>query len=254
MRGLILAFQFLTRLPMPTLPDVQKEEFTGSAMWFPVVGLTIGVLLVVTAILGSQANHWVAALLVVVLWVAVTGALHLDGAADLADALGASHGRVEDHRETFLAVLKDPHVGTFAVVVLLSIVLSKLVLVAYLLESGASVESGVSIQSCWLLLLVPAWARLGAVYWGQTVKPLADGHGDSFSNQSLHDYVWFWALALVVLSVLLLSFWFTVLAILSLFLWGVFLQRRIGGMTGDCLGAGIEYCECAMLLAAALIL
>ncbi len=248
MRGLILAFHFLTRLPMPTLPDVQKEEFTGSAMWFPAVGLTIGVLLVAAAILGSQANHWVAALLVVVLWVAVTGALHLDGAADLADALGASHGRVEDHRETFLAVLKDPHVGTFAVVVLLSIVLSKMVLVAYLLESGVWNEAWA------LLLLVPAWARLGAVYWGQTVEPLADGHGDSFSNQSLHDYVWFWALALVVLSVLLLSFWFTVLAILSLFLWKVFLQRRIGGMTGDCLGAGIEYCECAMLLAAALIL
>jgi len=241
MRGLILAFQFLTRLPMPALDDVKKTELAGSAVWFPLVGLSLGLLLVVAGVLGEYANEWVAALLVVLMWVAVTGALHLDGAADLADALGASHASAEEDSERFLSVLKDPHVGSFAVVALLAILLSKLVAVAYLLESGTSF---------WFLLLIPAWARLGSVYWGQTVQALAAGHGESFSTQTVHAYVWFWGLALFVLSLIFVSFWFAVVSMVSLFLWGVFLQRRIGGMNGDCLGAGIEYCECAMLLAA----
>jgi len=210
-------------------------------VWFPLVGLSLGLLLVVAGVLGEYANEWVAALLVVLMWVAVTGALHLDGAADLADALGASHASAEEDSERFLSVLKDPHVGSFAVVALLAILLSKLVAVAYLLESGTSF---------WFLLLIPAWARLGSVYWGQTVQALAAGHGESFSTQTVHAYVWFWGLALFVLSLIFVSFWFAVVSMVSLFLWGVFLQRRIGGMNGDCLGAGIEYCECAMLLAA----
>jgi len=241
MRGLILAFQFLTRLPMPALDDVKKTELAGSAVWFPLVGLSLGLLLVVAGVLGEYANEWVAALLVVLMWVAVTGALHLDGAADLADALGASHASADEGSERFLSVLKDPHVGTFAVVVLVSILLIKLVTLAYLLESGTSF---------WLLVLIPAWARLGSVYWGQSVKALAAGHGESFSAQSVHAYVWFWGLALFVLSLMFVSFWFAVVSMVSLLLWRVFLQWRIGAMNGDCLGAGIEYCECAMLLIA----
>ncbi|MBN4073231.1 adenosylcobinamide-GDP ribazoletransferase [Mariprofundus ferrooxydans] len=249
MRNLILAFQFLTRLPMPVLLDVKRDELANSAAWFPVVGLSIGVLLAIAAMLGTYASPWVGGLLVVLMWIAVTGALHLDGAADLADALGASHGRVDDDCESFLAVLKDPHVGSFGVVVLVSIVVIKLVAVAALLEAN-----GESNTTFLLLLVIPAWARLGAVCWGQALNALAPGHGESFSGQRLHQSMWFWGLALFVLSALALSFWFAVVAVFSLFLWGVFLQRRIGGMNGDCLGAGIEYCECAMLLAAVLIL
>jgi len=245
MRGLILAFQFLTRLPMPALDDVKKTELAGSAVWFPLVGLSLGVLLVVAGALGEYANTWVAALLVVLVWIAVTGALHLDGAADLADALGATHASADDDSERFLSVLKDPHLGTFGAVVLISILLTKWVAVASLLESNASY---------WLLFFIPAWARLGSVYWGQTVKALAAGHGESFALQSVHAYVWFWGVALFVLSGMLVSFAFAVLCMVSVLLWRVFLQWRIGGMNGDCLGAGIEYCECAMLLAATFIL
>ncbi|MDX8405781.1 MAG: adenosylcobinamide-GDP ribazoletransferase, partial [Mariprofundus sp.] len=64
MRGLILAFQFLTRIPMPTLTDFKKEELASSAVWFPVVGLAIGLLLVLVAGLGMHASPLLAGLLV----------------------------------------------------------------------------------------------------------------------------------------------------------------------------------------------
>ena len=239
-RGLILAFGFLTRLPMPALVDYKKVELSSAATWFPVVGFTLGLLLVIAAQLGLSANHWLGALCVLLVWTSVTGALHLDGAADLADALGASHR----DSERLLAVMKDPHTGTFGVVVIISILITKLVSVAWLLESGGSL---------WLLLLIPAWARLGAIYWSDSLKPLAEGSGENFAWQLPENTLWFWGMALFFVSLIMVSFVFALLAMGALMLWRAYLKWRIGGMTGDCLGAGIEYCECALLLVMGLV-
>jgi len=241
MRGLILAFQFLTRLPMPQLADFEQEELTTSAIWFPLVGLVIGLLLIIAAQLGLHAGSWIAALLVMLVWIGVTGALHLDGAADLADALGASHR----DSERFLSVLKDPHIGTFGVTVLMALILSKLVSVAWMVESPDT--------SLWALLLIPVWARLGSIYWSQSLKSLAAGSGEQFAWRIPDNAVWLWGAALSLLSLITVSLLFVLIAIASLLLWRAFLQWRLGGMSGDCLGAGIEYCECAMLLAVCLL-
>jgi len=241
MRGLILAFQFLTRLPMPQLADFEQEELTTSAIWFPLVGLVIGLLLIIAAQLGLHAGSWIAALLVMLVWIGVTGALHLDGAADLADALGASHR----DPERFLSALKDPHIGTFGVVVLMALILSKLVSVAWMVESPDT--------SLWTLLLIPVWARLGSMYWSQSLKSLGPGSGEQFAWRIPDNAVWLWGVALSLLSLITVSLLFVLIAIASLLLWRAFLQWRLGGMSGDCLGAGIEYCECAMLLAVCLL-
>jgi len=241
MRGLILAVQFLTRLPTPQLAGFKQEELASSAIWFPLVGMVIGLLLVIAAGLGMHTGHWVAALLVVLVWVGITGALHLDGAADLADALGASH-RDSDR---FLSVLKDPHTGTFGVVVLISLILTKLVSVAWMVQSPDI--------TLWTLLLIPVWARLGSVYWSQSLTALAAGSGEQFSWQIPDHAIWLWGAGLFLVSWVAVSLLFALSAIASLLLWRAFLQWRLGGMSGDCLGAGIEYCECAMLLAACLL-
>ncbi len=240
MRGIILAFQFLTRLPMPNIPDIEPDEVGKSAIWFPLVGLGLGLILLFTAWLGLSANAWIAALLAVLVWVGVTGALHLDGAADLADALGASHRETDSFPDLFLKVLKDPHIGSFGVVVLIAILLTKLVTLAWLLESNAS--------ALWLLLLIPAWARLGALYWSQSLPPLGQGLGQQMGEQELDHSMWFWAAGLFVVTLITVSFVFATAAMVVLFLWREFLKRRLGGMTGDCLGAGIEYVECVLLL------
>ncbi|MDQ6992787.1 MAG: adenosylcobinamide-GDP ribazoletransferase [Mariprofundus sp.] len=241
MRGLILAFQFLTRIPTVELQDFKKEELASAAVWFPVVGLTIGLLLLLIAELGLSVSPLLAGLLVMLLWLGISGGLHLDGAADLADALGAAHR----DPQRLLAVMKDPHTGAFGVMAIVAILVTKLVAVSSLLASPSI--------TLWTLLLIPAWARLGAIYWSQTLDPLGPGRAEDFVWQLTKNSYRLWGMMLFVCSLFFVSLLFALSAILSLCLWRLYLQWRLGGMSGDCLGAGIEYSECAMLLAALLI-
>lgn len=238
-RGLILALGFLTRIPMPALPDFREEELSDSARWFPLVGLFIGLLLLLMVELGG--NHpLLAALLVLLIWVGITGGLHLDGAADLADALGAAHR----DPERLLAVMKDPHTGSFGVIAIASIVLTKLITVAVIVESDISL---------WSLLLIPAWGRLGAIFWSQTLPALAPGSGERFKWEVADKVLLFWGGVLFVVTWLQVTLLFAFVCVAALLMWRTYLQWRLGGMSGDCLGAGIEYSECIMLMAVALL-
>jgi adenosylcobinamide-GDP ribazoletransferase len=148
MRGLILAIQFLTRLPTPGLAGFQSGELAGSVVWFPLAGLLVGGLVALAAWLGGQLDPWLGALLALAVWVWVTGALHLDGLADLADALGAAHrpDDPQDRRERLLAVLADPHLGVFGGAALVMQVIAKLVLLMLVAQAGAYLA----------LILIPA--------------------------------------------------------------------------------------------------
>jgi len=240
-RGLILAFGFLTRLPVPHLDDFREDELNSSALWFPLVGLCIGLLLCMAVVLGLNANHWLAALLVVLAWVGITGALHLDGAADMADALGAAHR----DPERLLAVMKDPHTGTFGVVVIVAILLTKLIAVAWVVESPDI--------DLWALLLIPAWARLGAIFWSQSLDAIAAGSAERFKWEIPEQSIWLWGVGLFIFTIFAVSMLFAIAAVGALLLWRAYLNKRLGGMSGDCLGAGIEYCECALLLTVCLL-
>lgn len=241
MRGLILAFGFLTRIPMPALADFRDEELSSSAVWFPLVGLTIGLLLILAALLGATASPWLAALLVLLIWIGISGGLHLDGAADLADALGAAH-RDPDR---LLAVMKDPHTGSFGVIAIVAILLTKLVTVTWIVESPAI--------SLWPLLLIPAWARLGAIFWSQTLPAIAPGSGERFKWDVAESRLLGWGALLFLCTWIAVSLLFALSAVAALLLWRAYLKWRLNGMSGDCLGAGIEYCECLMLLAVGLL-
>jgi adenosylcobinamide-GDP ribazoletransferase len=230
MRGLILAIQFLTRLPTPQLRDLDLAQLPRSAHWFPLVGLLIGALLAATLWLGSRIDPWLGALLTVLLWVWITGALHLDGLADMSDALGASHR----DRDRFLAVLADPHLGTFGAVSLVLQLACKLVLLMLLARSG----------QYWPLLLIPAWARWGTLIWAR-LPALKPGLGERLGMQIQPGAIWLWGGVLAALSLIAPALWCAPLLVL---IWRKFMLRRLGGMTGDLLGAGVELIESAALL------
>jgi adenosylcobinamide-GDP ribazoletransferase len=235
MHGLILAIQFLTRLPTPQLQNLDPAHMPRSVQWFPLVGLLIGGLLSSALWLGSRIDPWLGALLTLLLWVWITGALHLDGLADMSDALGAAHR----NRERFLAVLADPHLGTFGAVSLVLQLSSKLVLLMLLARSG----------QYWILLLIPAWARWGTLIWARlpTLKP---GLGEHFGMQVRQRETWGWGAVLFVLS---LSAPILCGVPILVLMWRQFLLRRLGGMTGDLLGAGVELIESAALLLCLLV-
>ena len=107
LRGLRLATQFLTRLPVPAVEDFSAEEFSRSSAWFPFVGLAIGVVVSLILLVCSHRSAALAAAIGLLAWVWMTGALHLDGLADLSDALAAAHR----DPQKFFAVLADPQTG-----------------------------------------------------------------------------------------------------------------------------------------------
>ena len=234
LRGLRLATQFLTRLPVPAVVDFSAEEFSRSSAWFPFVGLAIGVVVSLILWICSYRSAALGAAVGLLAWVWMTGALHLDGLADLSDALAASHR----DSQKFFAVLADPHLGAFGVV--------SIVLMLILKVTGLAQLSGVLIA----FPLIPAWARLGPLAWSRWLRPLKPGHGERFAGHLHLGWIAFWVVALLVASAAVAPI--LCIAPLVIAAWGGWLKWRLGGTTGDCLGAGIEVTEVVLLYALAM--
>jgi adenosylcobinamide-GDP ribazoletransferase len=232
LRGLVLAVQFLTRLPTPQLADIKPAELSRSAVWFPLVGLLIGAVVASAVWIGSSSSPWIGALVGLVAWVWITGAMHLDGLGDVADALGAAHRNPDRFHEA----LRDPHIGSFGVTAIALQLLAKLFLLAELAVG----------PKIWTLLLVPAWARLGPLFWSYAVPPLHRGLGERFSWAIDRRVIAAHGMALAVACAWLAPALLGALVIIPAI--GLYWRRRLGGMTGDCLGASVEVTETLLLL------
>ena len=231
MKGLIIALQFLTRLPMPRV-TASAQDFARSMRCFPAVGLILGALIAAACGAGARIDPWVGALLGLIAWVGLTGAIHLDGLGDMADAAGAAH----KDRDRLRAVLSDPHVGSFGVVTIALQLIAKLVLLHTLVDRDQLPA----------LVLIPFAARIAPLWWTRLLPPLHEGLGTAFRGAIRPVDLAFWAVAW-----LLASWWVPgLLAAPMLMLgWGLWLRHRIGGISGDGHGAGIELIESGLLLA-----
>ncbi|SEM97615.1 cobalamin-5'-phosphate synthase [Sphingomonas gellani] len=234
MRGFLLALGFLTRLPVPALVATDAD-FATAIRCYPLVGLVIGMLVAGAGWLGMQVEPWVGALAALATWVGVTGALHLDGLADLADGLGAAHG----DRDRLIAVMADPHVGSFGVVALVMQLLAKLVLLHALLPLG-----------WWPVALIPFASRIGPLLWARLLPPLKPGLGARVATAVRRRDLIGWALLLLAGAVAA-PFLLAAFALIAGYLgW---LRARLGGVNGDAHGAGIEIVEMGLLLAAVIV-
>jgi adenosylcobinamide-GDP ribazoletransferase len=230
MKRLILAMQFMTRLPLPSVA-AGEGDFAAAIRWFPATGLAVGGVVAGAGRVGVGVDPWAGALLALIGWVAVTGALHLDGLGDIADATGAAHG----DRDRLSAVLADPHIGSFGVVAIVLQLLAKLVLLRLALVAAP----------WWALIAVPALARIGPLVWTLVLPPLHEGLGMRFRGGLGWGHVAAWCMAGVVAAIFAPGLGIGALAIP---LWGLWLASRIGGISGDGHGAGIEVVESACLL------
>lgn len=234
MKPLVAAFGFLTRLPMPQV-GADRADFAEAIRWYPLVGVVIGLFVAGAGWAATQLDPWAGALAALVAWIAITGALHLDGLSDLSDGMGAAHG----NRDRLLAVMADPHIGSFGVVAIVLQLLAKLVLLQAIAPAG-----------WWPLVAVPFAARTGPLVWARWLVPLHPGLGAAIAGAVRWRDLTGWAAlgaagavfvpALVVAPVLILA-------------WGWWLKARVGGVTGDCHGAGIELVETGLLVALLLV-
>ena len=246
LRPLWIAGRLLTRLPFPDPGVTPPAEQGRAAPWYPAVGLLLGLLLSgAAALLGPTAlaaPPGVAAALVLGLWVWATGALHLDGLADTADAWVGGLGS----RERTLAIMKDPASGPVGVVVLVLVLLAKFAALEVLIGSG----------SAWALPWVPMLARaqLPLLLIG---TPYARPGGMAAAPAGAAPAVVSRLAAAVVAGVVVMAFgwrglWLIGLGLLLFWQFRRALLRRLGGFTGDTAGALVELTEVLALLVLAM--
>ena len=238
-----IALQFLSSLPirLPGMPAPQ--ELGRSLLFYPLVGLLFGGILWGLNWLMLGAPLLLHAALLLTVWVLLSGALHLDGLADSADAWLGGFG----DRERTLTIMKDPRSGPMAVVTLVLVLLLKFAALLALIEQ----------QHALALIIVPLLGRsalLGLflttpyVRAGGLGQALADHLPRSPGKQVLAVS----GLACVLIAGL--SGFFAVVLAVVLFAWlRRVMLRRLGGTTGDTAGALLELLEVAVLVGVVLV-
>lgn len=276
LRHYLLAVQFFTRIPvtgqLAAWVGFSPAMLRASAAHFPGVGWLVGGLVTAfTALLLAGLPEGGYSPLVAAVWgtalgVLLTGAFHEDGLADVFDGLGGS-----PDRDRALIIMKDSRVGAFGAIAMMLVLLAKVSLLA-LLGSVSSLVLCTAlflahvVSRTWPLLLIRLMPHVGDAA-GSKSKPLAD----QISGASLITaFIWcFMALALVAYAQVAIYFvaldadlisllWSLGIALAAsgiafLLMWRWFWQR-LGGFTGDCLGATQQVCELAFYLGLALCL
>jgi adenosylcobinamide-GDP ribazoletransferase len=239
-----IALQFLSSLPirLPGMPA--PEELGRSLLFYPLVGLLFGAILwgLNWLLLGTPLLLHASLLLSV--WVVLSGALHLDGLADSADAWLGGYG----DRERTLTIMKDPRSGPIAVVTLVLVLLLKFAALLALIEQ----------QHSMVLIIAPLISRsalLGLFLTTPYVRPggLGQALADHLPRLAGKQVLAVSAVACVLMAGLS-GVWALALAT-ALFVWlRQVMVRRLGGTTGDTAGALLELLEVAVLVGLALTL
>lgn len=240
MKRFIAAIQFLTVLPIPLACD--ERDLGRSTFFFPVIGLVIGgVLVVVNLVVSALLPPLPAAVLVVIAMLGVSGGLHMDGLADTADGFFSARPR-----ERILEIMKDSRTGSMGVMAVVSLLSLKIAALASIPHSMR-----------WPTLLLMPLAGRCALVIELAALPYArpgGGLGSVFAENKLR-FAPIWAVAILAAT----GYWTlgrsgliaaagAVALTLVFSFWSL---RKIGGFTGDTLGAACELAEVLPALVAA---
>lgn len=232
-----IAMQFLTVFPIQLKQMPSKQQNGQSLLFYPVIGLGIGLVLYTIALGLSALPSMLLSSLILVIWIWLTGGLHLDGLADTADAWVGGFG----DKERTLKIMKDPACGPIGVLSLIIVCILKWSAIYVLLEK----------QYVQALILFPMLGRLVPLFLFLTTDYVREkGLGSSIANYipkmisiivaclslSLFTYFSWLGLGCIMISILIL-----------LYLRQQFI-RRIDGITGDTVGASIELVEMVAIL------
>ena len=241
MRGLPAAISLLTRLPLRIRTQQPASALASAVPWLPLVGAAVGLVVAGAYSLGLMAfPRLVAAALAVAVGIALTGALHEDGLGDTADAIAG--GSTPEER---LRILRDPRLGTYGVCAVGISILIRVVAVASLGPWDAAAA----------LVAANALGRAAAVGLLGALSPAAgDGLGASYAEAVKPGQVAVGiaaggALGSAALGILGLPA--ALGAAIAATVTGVLAKRKIGGLTGDILGAAEQAAEIVILLLAA---
>jgi len=238
MISFLLAIQFLTILPLK-IKEFSEKRIAWALAYFPVAGLLLGAMLVGLNTLLSALGipGLVVNIILVVALIISTGGMHLDGLTDTADAFLSGK-----KKEEMLEIMRDPHIGVMGVLSLISVILLKIGLLS-------SVSPAIKPAALMLMCLLSRWSSVMAMY----LFPYARQEGKArLFMQGLNLKIFIASLIVALLFSFTLFGLSGLLALLIIagctYLIGKFSSRKIGGITGDTLGATIELMEIVTLL------
>lgn len=248
---LLVAIQFLTRLPIPALRNYQPQWLHQSSRHFPAVGLLIGILCASVFWLGSSLfTPLVGAVISTAFGIKLTGAFHEDGLADTCDGLGGGLTR-----ERTLTIMKDSRLGTYGTLGLVSALLLKVTLLAAMplyVAVVALIIGHTASRLCCISLI--ALLPYGGEIEHAKAKPMAQ---QLTARQGIFAALWL-LFAVIIVSVIFqqtvwkitLGNWLLaiVLALVATDYMRRLLKRRLDGYTGDGLGATQQLSEVAIYM------
>jgi adenosylcobinamide-GDP ribazoletransferase len=239
----LAAVQFLTRIPTPSL-SYDPNSLSRAVKFFPFVGMVIGcAAALLHQLLTPHLPRLVTALLVVVFLVSITGCLHEDGLADTADGFGGGSSR-----EHVLAILKDSRIGSYGGVALTLSLLARVLLLASLPLTQVPQYLIAAHVLC-------RWTTLPLSYYLASARSLQDqggaGQGARIAKLTTSGTLIFGSLFTVAICAFALRSHVAAAIAATIavtLLSGLYYQRRISGVTGDCFGATNQLTEIAVYL------
>ena len=242
---LLAALQFFTRIPVPFATPHDSASLAHALKYFPLIGWLIGCLCAVAFSLASSL--WptsVAVVISVAFGVLLTGALHEDGFADSCDGFGGGWSR-----EQVLMIMKDPRIGNYAAI---GLVLMLLLKVLALIELAATSPELVMAT---LLLAhgISRWLVLPLPWLLDYVRETDDSKAGTMVRARFSGAMFAYASLFVLLPLLYFGvpmiFQATLCAALAVLVLALYFRKRIGGYSGDCLGATQQVAETVFYLA-----
>jgi len=236
MKRFLIALQFLTILPIKIKSGFEEKDLGASLGYFPLVGFLIGVLLCAVLFVFAFLPNLVTSALILITSVVITGRIHLDGFADTCDGFYGSRPK-----EKMLEIMRDTRVGAMGVIGVATILLLKFALIA-------SIPQGSLWKALILMATFARWSQVAACSFSDYAR--GEGKAKSFIEKSGGKELFLASLFTVAVFVILARFTGIILlgfSLLPVFLFISYVKKRIGGMTGDTVGATSEIAEVSVL-------
>lgn len=240
---LLVAIQFLTKLPVPAARDLPADALADASRFFPIVGAIVALgAIAIDYLVSPYVGRNVAVVLILIYLVLVTGGLHEDGLADAADGFGGGWSK-----EHALTIMRDSRIGSFGALAIGFSLLARFVLLTSL---SSRTFYGVLLAG----QVLGRWAMLALARWLPAARVQDDeqGQGARIAGKTPTASLMIGTVSMAIivpaacgLAALPMIATASGVAVAT----GLYYRRRIGGITGDCLGATCQGTECAVYLA-----
>ncbi|MBS4538563.1 adenosylcobinamide-GDP ribazoletransferase [Clostridium sp. D2Q-11] len=233
MKGIMLLLTFFTRIPIRKVYSFDEEEFIKGIKFMPLIGLVIGGFLLIAVYLEEYIHRPILSILIWIMYICLTGALHIDGLSDTIDGIFSNR-----NKERMLEIMKDSRIGAFGVISIVTLLALNISLTVY-------------IPLKYLFIMPVVGRSFGIISCSISKYARSEGMGKLFIENCGAKEGIIAIIFLIVFGIPLYSAKFILpigLCFIATMYFTRFFKRVLGGMTGDTIGFIIEITQSIFLI------